>query len=273
MRAIWKGTISFGLVTIPISLYPATRKEELHFKMLRKTDLSPIHYKRVAETDGKEVSWEDVVKGYEYEKGKFVVLKDEDFERVDIKATQTVDILNFVKLDEVDPLLFNKPYYMETGKGGDKAYVLLREALISTKKIAIAKVVIKTRQYLAAIKPEKRGLMLELMHFPKELIDASEFQAPAVKNVSSQEMTMAKQLIESMSTKWNPENYKDDYQEALEKLIKEKVMHGGKDLPAPRWEKKPSNIIDLVAILQESIKENESKGKTKKTAKAHKRAA
>src|SRR6478735_2076387 len=194
MRTLWKGAISFGLVTIPVSLYPATRREELKFRMLRKSDLSPINYKRVAEADGKEVPWDEIVKGYEHEKGKYVILQEEDFTRVDVEATQTVDIMNFVSLDDVDPLLFYKPYYLEVGKGGDKAYVLLRDALIETGKIAIAKVVIRARQHLAAVKPQKDGLMLELMHFPKELIDVSEFKAPAEKTVSKPEMQMARQL-------------------------------------------------------------------------------
>src|SRR5215831_2824354 len=146
MRAIWKGAISFGLVTIPVALYPATRREELKFRLLRTSDLSPVNYKRVAEADGKEVPWDQIVKGYEHEKGRFVVLKDEDFKRVDVEATQTVDIVDFVELDEVNPLLFSKPYYMEVGRGGDTAYSLLREAMEKTGKIAIAKVVIKTRQ-------------------------------------------------------------------------------------------------------------------------------
>ncbi len=124
MRAIWKGSISFGLVNIPIALYPATRREELRFRLLRKSDLSPVNYKRVAAKDGKEVSWDQIVKGYEYEKGKYVVLKDEDFERVDLEATQTVDIQDFVDLDEIDPMFFYKPYYLEPQKGGDKAYAL-----------------------------------------------------------------------------------------------------------------------------------------------------
>src|SRR5437764_11971711 len=145
MRAIWKGSISFGLVNIPIALYPATRVDrELKFRLLRKSDLSPVNYKRVAEADGKEVPWDQIVKGYEYEKGKFVVIKEEDFSRVDVEATQTVDIMSFVKLSEVDPLPFSKPYYMEVETTGDKAYVLLREALENSGKIAIAKVVIKT---------------------------------------------------------------------------------------------------------------------------------
>src|ERR1700761_1792532 len=148
MRAIWKGTISFGLVSIPISLYPATRRDELKFHLLRASDLSRVNFKRVAEADGKEVPWDKIVKGYEYEKDKFVVLKDEDFNRVDVEATQTVDIINFVELGNINPLLFYKPYFMEVGKGGDKAYTLLRDALMATKKIGIAKVVIKVRQHL-----------------------------------------------------------------------------------------------------------------------------
>jgi DNA end-binding protein Ku len=197
MRALWKGTISFGLVTIPVSLYPAIKREELKFRLLRKSDLSPVNYKRVAEADGKEVPWEQIVKGYEYERGKFVIIKDEDFARADIEATQTVDIINFVALDEVDPLLFYKPYYLEAGKGGDKAYVLLRDALGDSGKIAIALVVIRTRQHLAAVKPQKKGLMLELMHFPEELLDTSEFKVPVEKAVSKAEMQMAKQLIKA----------------------------------------------------------------------------
>ncbi|MDP9253611.1 MAG: Ku protein, partial [Verrucomicrobiota bacterium] len=141
MRAIWKGSISFGLVNIPIALYPATRQEELKFRLLREKDLSPVNYKRVAEADGKEVPWDEIVKGYEYEKGKFVVLKDEDFQRVDLEATQTVDIQDFVELEEIDPMFFYKPYYLEPQKGGDKAYALLRNALAESEKVGIAKVV------------------------------------------------------------------------------------------------------------------------------------
>jgi DNA end-binding protein Ku len=254
MRAIWKGTISFGLISIPISLYPATQREDLKFRLLRKSDLSPVNYKRVSEHDGKEVPWDQIVKGYEYEKEKFVVIKEEDFNRVDVEATQTVDILNFVKLDEVNPLLFYKPYYMEVGKGGDKAYALLREALESSGKIAIAKVVIKVRQHLAAIKPQEKGLMLELMHFPDEIRDVSEFKVPAVKAISKPEMKMALQLIDSMSEKWNPENYKDEYREALEKMIEHKIETGEAG-PAPKKKKPTSNIIDLASVLQRSIQE------------------
>src|ERR1700741_4938506 len=196
MRAIWKGSISFGLVSIPVALQNASRTEELKFRLLRQKDHSPVNYKRAAEADGKEVPWDQIVKGYEYEKGKFVIIKDEDFACVDVEATQTVNIINFVTLDEVDPLLFYKPYYLEVGKGGDKAYVLLRDALVESGKIAIAKVVIRARQHLAAVKPQKDGLVLELMHFPDELVDVEEFKEPVEKKVGKAELQMAEKLID-----------------------------------------------------------------------------
>jgi DNA end-binding protein Ku len=261
MRALWKGTISFGLVTIPVSLYPAIKREELKFRLLRKSDLSPVNYKRVAEADGKEVPWEQIVKGYEYERGKFVIIKDEDFARADIEATQTVDIINFVALAEVDPLLFYKPYYLEAGKGGDKAYVLLRDALGDSGKIAIALVVIRTRQHLAAVKPQKKGLMLELMHFPEELLGAAQFKAPAEKAVGKAELQMAKQLIQSMSSEWKPEQYTDKYHKALEKIIEQKIEHGGEETPAPAKKKTPTNVVDLASVLQKSIEQTRSKPK------------
>src|SRR3954464_5472286 len=213
-RAIWKGSISFGLVNIPIALYSATRREELKFRLLRKTDLSPVNYKRVAEKDGREVAWDQIVKGYEYEKGKFVVLKDEDFQRVDLEATQTVDIQDFVDLEEIDPMYFYKPYYLEPQKGGDKAYVLLRDSLKTNKKVGIAKVVIKTRQYLAGVKPEDGVLVLELMHFGDELADSGKLHVPKKLEAGKREMDMAKALIENMTAKWDPEKYHDDYREA-----------------------------------------------------------
>src|SRR3954452_9335513 len=266
MRAIWKGSISFGLVNIPIALYPATRKEELKFRMLREKDLSPINYKRVAEKDGKEVPWDEIVKGYEYEKGKFVILKDEDFARVDLEATQTVDIQDFVDLDEIDPMFFYKPYYLEPQKGGDKAYTLLREALSDGKKVGIAKVVIKTRQYLAGVKALKDALVLELMHFAEELADAGKLNVPKKAEVGKREKEMAEALVKSMTSKWDPEKYKDDYRDALMEVIEEKVESGGKEIEEKPREKKPSTkVIDLVAVLQESLKA-QAGGKKKKSA-------
>lgn len=275
-RAIWKGSISFGLVNIPIALYPATRREELKFRLLRQSDLSPVNYKRVAEKDGKEVSWDQIVKGYEYEKGKYVVLKDEDFERVDLEATQTVEIQDFVDQEEIDPMFFYKPYYLEPQKGGDKAYTLLRDALKGSGKVGIAKVVIKTRQYLAGVKPEDGALVLELMHFADELADPGKLHVPKKTEVGKREMNMAKSLIDSMSSKWNPEKYKDDYREALMEVIEEKVEAGGKEIEEkPKKAPKPTKIIDLVSVLQKSLEQTggtktataKSRGKRKRPSK------
>lgn len=281
MRAIWKGSISFGLVNIPIALYPATRKEELKFRLLRKSDLSPINYKRVAEKDGREVPWDQVVKGYEYEKGKYVILKDEDFQRVDLEATQTVDIQDFVDLDEIDPMFFYKPYYLEPQKGGDKAYVLLRDSLKNSNKVGIAKVVIKTRQYLAGVKPEDGVLVLELMHFADELADAGKLHVPKKLEAGKREMDMAKALIGNMSSKWDPEKYHDDYREAVMKVIEEKVEHGGEEIEEkPKKAPKPTKVIDLVSVLQESLekagsgkKSHGRKHAAKHTHPRHKKAA
>ena len=268
-RAIWKGSISFGLVNIPIALYPATRREELKFRLLRKSDLSPVNYKRVAEKDGREVPWDQIVKGYEYEKGRYVVLKDEDFERVDLEATQTVDIQDFVDQEEIDPMFFYKPYYLEPQKGGDKAYALLRDALKDSNKVGIAKVVIKTRQYLAGVKPEDGALVLELMHFADELADPQKLHVPKKLEIGKREMTMAKSLIDSMSSKWEPQKYKDDYREALMEVIEEKVEAGGKEIEEkPKKALKPTKVIDLVSVLQKSL---EQTGSAKKKTAARSR--
>ncbi|MGB8170264.1 MAG: Ku protein [Chthoniobacteraceae bacterium] len=275
MRPIWKGAISFGLVNIPITLYPATRREELRFHFLRKGDLSPINNKRVAEADGKEVAWDDIVRGYQYEKGKFVVFSDDDFSRVDVEATQTVDIQEFVEVDEINPMFFSKPYYMEPGKGGDKAYALLREVLRGTKRVGIAKVVIKTREHLAAVKAQGDALVLELMHFSGEIIDSDELHVPGETKIGKKETDMAKQLVESMTGKWEPAKYKDEYKEALMEVIEEKVAAGGKDIAKPRKTRgvKATNVIDLVAVLQKSIQEHGSSRSKKAPAKKARRKA
>ena len=276
MRPIWKGAISFGLVNIPITLYPATRREELRFQFLRKSDHSPINNKRVAEADGKEVKWEDIVRGYQYEKGKFIVLEDDDFSRVDIEATQTVDIQEFVDVDEINPIYFSKPYYMEPGKGGDKAYALLRGVLADGKKLGIAKVVIKTREHLAAVEARGNALVLELMHFADEIVDAEELHVPGAAKLGKKEADMAKRLVDSMTGKWDPEKYKDEYKEKLMDVIEEKVAAGGKEVAKPKKSKTPkaTNVIDLVAVLQKSLREHDT-SRPKKTArpKARRKAA
>jgi DNA end-binding protein Ku len=206
-------------------------------------------------------------------------LKDEDFQRVDLEATQTVDIQDFVDQEEIDPMFFYKPYYLEPQKGGDKAYALLRDALKDTNKVGVAKVVIKTRQYLGGVKPEDGALVLELMHFADELADPSKLHVPTKVEVGKREMTMAKSLIDSMSSKWNPEKYKDDYREALMEVIEEKVEAGGKEIEEkPRKAPKPTKVIDLVSVLQKSLEETggrkkpASRSRGKKTHAAKKAA-
>ncbi|MGH7967099.1 MAG: Ku protein [Limisphaerales bacterium] len=276
MRAIWSGSISFSLINIPISLYPATRREELKFHLLRESDLSPINYKRVAETDSKEVPWEEIVKGYEYEKGKFVVLKDEDFRRADVEATQSIDVTEFVPIEDIDPVFFDKPYYLEPRKAGAKAYALLRDALKQTGKVGIAKVVIKTRQHLAALKPEQNALVLELMHFPEELVKPDSLKIPAGANVKGRESQMATELINRMSDRWQPDKYNDDYRHALEEMIEKKIKQGGKSPAGGRApSKRPTTkVIDLVSVLKQSLEHTgRQAGARGKRKTVHKKAA
>lgn len=267
MRAIWKGAISFGLVNIPVGLYSATKPaNEVKFRMLRDTDLSPIHYKRVAEQDGKEVPWEHIVKGYEFSKGEFVTLTEKDFERANLKSKQTIDIKEFVALSEIDPMFFDQPYFLAPEKGGAKAYALLREALQRSEKVGIAKVVIKTREHVAAVKPHGNALVLELMHFADELADPNDLALPS-GDVGKRELDMALSLIEGLSEAWDASKYHDEYRECLLQMIEEKVAAGGKELP---HEKKPSaaptNVVDLVSVLQQSLEQTQTRksGKAKK---------
>ncbi len=269
MRSLWKGSISFGLVSLPVALFPATRREEIRFSMLRRSDLSPINFKRVAAVDGKEVKWEEIVKGYEYEKGKFVVLKDEDFKRVDVEATQRIDIVDFVKLEEIDFVYFYKPYYLEPQKGGEKAYTLLRETLENSGKVGIAKVVIKARQYLASLKTFRHALVLELMHFGDEVLNHEDLKIPKEIKSPKRELEMAKLLVENMTEKWDPSRYTDEYRSALLKLIDEKIKKGSDFTPPASHEKKSSpKIVDLAEILEQSLKATKPSGK-KSTSHHH----
>ncbi|HWM25117.1 MAG TPA: Ku protein [Chthoniobacterales bacterium] len=257
MRAIWKGSISFGLVYIPIAVYPATKEEKLSFRQLRATDLSPIKYKKVAEADSKEVSADQIVKGFEYERGQYVVLKEEDFAKVKIESTHSIDITDFVDLGQVDPKFFYKPYFLEPQKGGEKAYALLHRALAGTGKIGIAKVVISNREHLASVKPDGLFLILELMHFASEILSPEELKNGPVGAISEKELKMAQSLIESMSVPWEPEKYRDEYRTAVMEMIEQKAQHkeiAGKPAPAVR----ATNVVDLVKVLQESLNRNQS---------------
>jgi DNA end-binding protein Ku len=257
MRAIWKGSISFGLVYIPIAVYPATREEKLSFRQLRATDLSPIRYKKVAEADQKEVTADQIVKGFEYERGRYVILKEDDFAKVRIESTHSIDITDFVDLTQVDPKFFYKPYFLEPQKGGEKAYALLHKALAGTGKIGIAKVVISNREYLASVKPDGLFLVLDLMHFASEILAPEELKNGSATAVTDKELKMAQSLVESMSTLWEPEKYRDEYRNAVMEIIEQKAQHkevAKKPAPAMRT----TNVVDLVKVLQESLNRNQS---------------
>jgi DNA end-binding protein Ku len=257
MRPTWKGSISFGLVYIPIAVYPATREEKLSFRQLRKTDLSPIKYKKVAEADSKEVAAEEIVKGFEYERGRYVVLSDEDFEKVKIESTHSIDITDFVDLQQVDPKFFYKPYFLEPQKGGEKAYALLHKALSGTGKIGVAKVVISNREHLAAVKPDGLFLILELMHFASEILTAEELNRGPSTALNEKELKMAQALIDSMSSDWEPEKYRDEYRTAMLEVIEQKAKN--KKIPARAIAPPPStNVVDLVKVLQESLNRSQS---------------
>src|SRR6266513_6472969 len=257
MRAIWKGSISFGLVYIPIAVYPATREEKLSFRQLRATDLSPIRYKKVADVDQKEVTADQIVKGFEYERGRYVILKDEDFAKVRIESTHSIDITDFVDLTQVDPKFFYKPYFLEPQKGGEKAYALLHNALSGTGKIGVAKVVISNREHLASVKPDGLFLVLDLVHFASEILSADVLKNGSTKAVSDKELKMAQALIESMSDSWEPEKYRDEYRTALMEIIEQKAQHKEIATKAPAAPA-PTNVVDLVKVLQESLNQTES---------------
>src|SRR5438105_3712111 len=251
MRPTWKGSISFGLVYIPISVYPATREEKISFRQLRKTDLSPIRYKKVAETDMKEVPADQIVKGYEYEKGRYIIMSDEDFEKVRIESTHSIDITDFVDLDQVDPKFFYKPYFLEAQKGGEKAYALLHKALSGTGKIGIAKVAIRNREYLAAVKPDGFFLILELMHFAHEVLEPESLKSAEGPEVTPRELEMAKQLIGALASDWNPAKYEDGYQKALNEVIAAKLLQ--QPLAAPAAKVKADMGADILSVLQASL--------------------
>lgn len=268
MRAIWKGSINFGLVYIPVSVYPATKEEKISFRQLRKSDLSPIRYKKVAEADQKEVPADEIVKGFEYEKGKWVTLSDEDFEKVQIESTHSIEITDFVEQSQINPKFFYKPYFLEPQKGGEKAYALLHKALTTSSRIGIAKVAIQKREYLAAVKPDGLFLILELMHFAQEVLEPESLNSGSERAVSPQELKMATALIDAMTSDWEPHKYKDQYQNALLQLIEEKAQ---KRAPAakPAAARVQPNVIDMVAVLQQSLQ----RAGMKKTGSSNGRSA
>jgi DNA end-binding protein Ku len=249
---MWKGAIAFGLVNIPIELHTAVRDCRPHFRLLHAEDESPVKYERVCQEEGRPVAWDDLVKGYEYEKGRFVVLTKDDFKTAALEKTRTIDILDFVDPEEVDDRYFETPYYLTPGKGADRAYALLREAIRKSEKIGIAKVILRDVQHLAAVEAIEDALVVTTMRFADELADTGEFRFPAAKDIRGKELDMALALVENLSAEWKPEKYTDEYRENLMRLIHAK-MKGRK--PKLKEEERPQDaqVIDLMERLQRSL--------------------
>jgi len=254
MRAIWKGNISFALVSIPISLFSATRKSELSFHYLHKKDMSPVSYKRFCDTENTEVPWEEITRGYEYEKDQYIEITDEDLDKADVELTKTIQIQEFVQEEEIDPVYFDKPYYLEPQKGGERAYALMRDALAQSKKVGIAKVVLKSREHLAAVKSVGNMLTLQTMRFSHEIVDAGSLNLPAKADISKKEMDLANTLIDSMSDKFDPNRYKDDYYDKVLEIIQMKVAGVSPQAPVPKGPA-PTKVVDLMEILKQSLTE------------------
>jgi len=269
MRSIWNGAISFGLVNIPVSLYSAEQSNDLKFSLIDKRDESKIRYQRINETTGEEVSYDNIVKAYEFDDGDYVIMTDEDFEKADVEATKTVDIETFIMRDELNFMYLEKPYFIAPKKGGEKPYVLLREAMEKTGKIAIARVVIRTKAYLATIYSSDNILVLNLIRFHDELRSAEELKIPESVKLSGRELDLAESLIEGMTATWNPEDYEDEYKDAVMKRIEAKSKRKGKIEETEEVEEKDSGsgkVVDIMDLLKKSVEAKKSVGgqKTKK---------
>ncbi|HYE59867.1 MAG TPA: Ku protein [Candidatus Kapabacteria bacterium] len=261
MRAIWSGSLSFGLVNIPVKLYSAVERKELSFHYLHATDLSPIRFAKVCRADGQEIAYEDIVKGYEYEDGDYIVLTEEDFEKANVKETHVIDIEQFVREQEIDTKLFERPYYMGPEKGAAKAYTLLTEALKKAKKVGIAKFVLRKREHLCAVKPEGHMLILHQMRFQEELRSPEEITIPETTESGKKEIDMALELIDYLTAPFRPEQHKDTYTDAVKAVIEEKAS--GK-VPAVRGHApEPVKVKDLMAVLRQSLEQEKQHPGTK----------
>jgi DNA end-binding protein Ku len=260
--SVWKGSISFGLLNIPVSLQTAGESKELHFQMLDSKDLAPIKYKKVNANTGREVAYERIVKGYEYEPDQFVIMSKQDFAAANPKATQTIDIEDFVDLEDIDPMLIERPYYLVPQKGGEKGYFLLRDALDKTEKVAVGKIVIRTKQHLCSVMARGDYLICMLLRFAHEVLEINEVDyLDDVKKVhySPRELKMAEELINGMSGKWEPEKYKDTYYDDIMKRIKAKIKAGKSHVIEEPEEEipeiEPSKVVDLLPLLRKSLEE------------------
>jgi DNA end-binding protein Ku len=267
-RAIWTGALSFGLVNIPVEVHTAVRDNRPHFRMLHAKDNSPINFERVCQKDGKPVAWNDLVKGYEYEKGRFVVLTKEDIAAAALEKTRRIDILDFVKAEAIDDRFFDKPYYLTPGRGGDASYALLREAIRQSDRIGIAKFVLRDVQHLAAVEAIGDALVLSTLRFSDELVQTETLDFPSAKNVRKKELDLAKTLVSSLEAEWKPEKYTDDYRDNLMRIIKARMKGKTAHLVSEAPER-DSNVVDLMERLRQSLS-TASKGgaKTKRASSA-----
>jgi DNA end-binding protein Ku len=258
-HALWTGSINFGLVNIPVKLFTAVRGRELSFNFLHKKDKARINNVRICSEEGKKVPWDEIVRGYEVEKGEYVILTDEDFKRVNVEATQSVDIVQFVQQKEIDPILYDTAYYLEPEKKGRHAYALLREALKKSGKVGVARVVIRTREHLAAVRPEGSAIVLETMHYADEIVPADQFDFPPTKEKTpATEMKAALMLIDTMSEKFDPESFHDQYKEELLTMIRARAR--GKTLPKTKVKApEPTNVVNIMDVLQRSLNERRTK--------------
>jgi DNA end-binding protein Ku len=257
-HAIWSGAINFGLVTIPVKLFTAVKTNEMSFNLLHAKDEGRIKYERVCSADGKPVPWDEIVKGYEFEKGEYVILTDEDFKKVNPEATQSVDIVEFVELAKIDTMFFDKPYYLEPTKQGRHAYALLREALADSKRVAIARVVIRTKEYIAAVKPVEDALVLELMHWADEIVAADTLDVPGQEKMPEKEMSMARMLIDTMSVdEFQPEKFETKYRDELMTMIEARAA--GKELPTAKKAPARSKVVNLMDVLAQSLEESKKR--------------
>ena len=254
MRPIWKGALSFGLVNIPVQLFSAVRAgEKISFRLLHRTDHSPVRYERVCQKDGTVVPWDDIVKGYEYTRNKFVVLTDEDFKAAALESSKVIEILDFASGEEIDPRYFETPYYLLPAKGGEKPYALLREAIRNTGTVGIGKITMRSNSHhLAAIKVVGDAIVLEIMRFADELVEEKTFTFPDAAAVRPQELQMAEQLIGNLTESFDPSKYADDYRENLMRIIKAKLKGKKIEVEEPE-EPEATPVVDLMARLQESL--------------------
>lgn len=276
-RPIWTGTISFGLLNVPVKLYTGERSaSDIHFRMLDSRDHAPVKYQRVNSETGEEVPWGEIVKGFEYRKGQYVILSKEELERAGPEIPETVSVEGFVDRQEISPLYYEKPYYLVPGKRAEKGYVLLRETLERTDKVGIGRVVIRTREYLAMIMPLDEELILYLLRYPEEVVDASEFpfpdKAPEAYHINDKELKMAEQLVESMSMEWEPENYQDRYKERLMDIVEKHLAEKGEEEvvlePETERPEATTNVVDFMSLLKQSLDQKQGKGKSGTKEKA-----